>query len=215
MERITLPDPRPLDTTLLEALTARSSSLHESGTAPISLEEIGTLLGAGLGGKEKHRTRHYPSGGALYPIETYLIAVSLADAQPGVYHYDPTAHALERLWDLPEDFSMRRLVGKPHFISPSALLVFTSVWERSTAKYGDFAYTLALLEAGHMSENVLLVAAALGLEVRPMAGFDDQFVTELLDLDERFEQGVHSITLSKSDSTKPDHGPHFDAGSEE
>ncbi len=199
MDRVELPEPDPLSTILLsDALASRSSTLRESGEVPLSIRELSTVLGLALGKKGHLSTRKYPSGGALYPIETYLIANDLKDARPGIYHYHPSAHALERLWDLPPNFLMKRLVSKPDFLSPSILMVFTSVWARSSAKYGDLAYQHALLEAGHMSQNVLLVATALGIENRPMAGFDDDYTIELLDIDETLEQPVHSITLSKS-----------------
>jgi SagB-type dehydrogenase family enzyme len=77
------------------------------------------------------------------------------------------------------------------------MIVFTSVWNRSSAKYGDLAYQHALLEAGHMSENILLVAGALHIGTRPYAGFDDAILEQLLDLGDG-EQIVHTITVCKS-----------------
>ncbi|MCE9541249.1 SagB/ThcOx family dehydrogenase [Candidatus Kaiserbacteria bacterium] len=206
MRRIPLPEPAHLDITLPAALEKRSSSLEASGVEHISLEEIGTLLGHGLRRRDSSVNRNYPSGGALYPIETYLIAPSIKGLAGGIFHYHPTENALERLWDVPTDFSMKKLVGKPDFIVPTLLMVFTSAWTRSSAKYGDFTYTLALLEAGHMSENILLLAGAIGLEVRPMAAFNDNRIIELLDIDERDEQPVHTITFSKSSASHPSAG---------
>jgi len=72
------------------------------------------------------------------------------------------------------------------------------VWKRSSPKYGDLAYQHALLEAGHMSENILLVGCALDLEVRPHAGFDDFTTCTTLDLDEEEEQAVHYGYLCKT-----------------
>lgn len=202
MERISLPAPEATTMSLSSALSARHSTVRESGTIPLSLQEMSTVLGHALQKHTARLNRNYPSGGALYPIETYIVATMLLDGKSGIYHYHPTAHALERLWGLPDTFSMRRLVERPEFLSPSVLILFTSVWERSSAKYGDLAYQHALLEAGHMSENVLLLATALGLDARPYAGFNDDMSTELLDLDEHTEQAVHSITLSKGATTR-------------
>ena len=198
MERIILPSPASLSRSLEDALNERVSTMREGGTEPLSLTDYGTLLGHALKQRPESLHRNYPSGGALYPIETYLIATSFEGASAGVYHYHPSAHALERLWDLPRTFDMTKLVPQPDFLLPSAVLIFTSVWKRSSAKYGDFTYSLSLLEAGHMSENILLVAGALGLESRPMAGFSDQLAAELLDIETELEQSVHSITLSKN-----------------
>jgi SagB-type dehydrogenase family enzyme len=143
----------------------------------------------------------------LYPIETYLITGALEGHGASVFHYEPTVHALERLLELPHDFDMKTLAKRPDSLRVSSLIVFTSVWARSSAKYGDLTYAHALLEAGHMSENILLVSTALGLRTRPMAGFDDALVTNILDLDEDCEQAVHSITISghASDHVEQEH----------
>ena len=91
--------------------------------------------------------------------------------------------------------TIKELARHPEDLLFSSLLIFTAVWKRSSAKYGDFTYTLALLEAGHMSENVILTAGALDLRTRPMAGFDDDRILSLLDLDPEEEQPVHTITM--------------------
>ncbi len=195
MPRIVLPAPTAISDSLTAVLEKRHSC-RDCGPAALSLQECSTLLGSALKGRGNGADRNYPSGGALYPIETYLITTALEGLAPGIFHYHPTAHALERLWDLPTGFDMKDAVGKPEDLRPTSLLVFTSVWKRSSAKYGDFSYPLALLEAGHMSENIVLISAALGLCACPMAGFEDQVVNKLLDIGET-EQAVHSITLGR------------------
>jgi SagB-type dehydrogenase family enzyme len=191
-----------LDTTLSGTLENRHSA-GDSGNPeiPTTLEEFGTLLGLSFRGRHDGR-RNYPSGGALYPIETYLVSTKMGSEIPAVFHYNPTKHALEKLWELPRNFDMKTIARRPDSLPLSTLIVFTSVWKRSSAKYGDLSYIHALLEAGHMSENVLLVGCALDLQVRPYAGFDDTLIAQLLDLDEGEEQVVHSITLCKKGEVK-------------
>lgn len=148
--------------------------------------------------REGTAQRTYPSGGALYPIETYLVVSKEGGVGPGVFHYNPTDHALERLWDLPANIEAEDLVTRPdERLHASALVVLTSLWERSAGKYGDFAYVLALLEAGHVSQNLLLAATALGLGTRPIAAFDEPALETLLDLDAMREQVVQTIILAK------------------
>ncbi|HUO50665.1 MAG TPA: SagB/ThcOx family dehydrogenase [Candidatus Paceibacterota bacterium] len=202
MPHIALPTPVRLATTLADTLHKRRSADSGDPEIPVSLSEIGTLFGLALG-KRANGSRNYPSGGALYPIETYLISTALESETPGVFHYNPTEHALERLLDLPDHFDMKSIARHPESLPLSSLIVFTSLWHRSSAKYGDLTYQHALIEAGHMSENILLVACALGLGVRPYAGFEDDRIAELLDLEEGSEQTVHTITLCKgvSDAT--------------
>ena len=199
MLQVSLPEPEPLTTTLSDALLNRRSRSTGNADMPVTLREMGTLLGLSLRkhAPDIHHGRRYPSGGGLYPVETYLISTALESQTPAVFHYNPTTHALERLWNLPPNFRMNDIAKRPENLSISGMLVFTGVWKRSSAKYGDLAYLHTLIEAGHMSENVLLSGCALGLSMRPYAGFDDNLIISLLDLDEEQEQPVHTVTLCK------------------
>jgi SagB-type dehydrogenase family enzyme len=149
-----------------------------------------------LHGKSKHH-RHYPSGGALFPIETYVIAGALREREElrGVFHYHPTDHALERLLTVQTPFPIDPYVRLEPDLHPASLIVFTSVWDRSEVKYGSFAYNLALFEVGLMSQNILLMTTAIGLRARPILGFNDGPIAELLDLDTAYEQPVLAIVL--------------------
>jgi len=197
MTQIALPEPLALDARLEETLKNRHSAQEGDATVPLTLQECGTLLGLSLRKRPNESRRNYPSGGGLYPVETYLISTALESQTPAVFHYNPSEHALERLWDVPEYFDIKNIAKHPESLTLSTLIVFTGVWERSSAKYGELAYLHALLEAGHMSENILLVGTALNLNVRPYAGFSDERVAKLLDIDEDNEQTVHSITVCK------------------
>ena len=195
MQEIALPEPRNLEVSLADVLQRRKSYSGGKSDGALTLEEWGTLFGLALGKHEKSLRRHYPSGGTLYPIETYIVT-RLQNDTFTLFHYNPSLHAFEVLWDLDPAFDIKQLVRKPDDLLFSSLIIFTSCWRRSSAKYGDFTYTPALLEAGHMSENVLLVATALGLPSRPMAAFDDEKIIEILDLDPDYEHPVHTVVIS-------------------
>lgn len=197
MELVALPEPEALRMPLDAALKMRASA-QTCNTAPLSRGELGTLLGHALRTNGAAH-RPYPSGGARFPIETYFAGSLAQEAETAAFHYRPDLHALERLWNLPRDIEFDSLVphGKPDEFQCSGLLIFTSVWERSAAKYGDFAYPLSLLEAGHAAQNILLAAAALDLPARPMGGFDDERIARILDLNEEAEQPAHAIALGK------------------
>lgn len=199
MEKLLLPPVEKLSSTLSDVIGKRSSYItcKDGAHPPVSLQLMSTLLGTALGGRENSSHRNYPSGGGLYPIETYVVTEALVESEPAVFHYNPTEHCLEKLWSLPVNIDLKSLVKKPRELHFQTLIILTSVWKRSSAKYGDFTYTLALLEAGHMSENILLTATAVGLSARPMAGFDDDLIVKLLDIDPTEEQPVHTITLCR------------------
>ena len=197
MNRIELPQPAELSMTLTETLQKRASYLESPHSGNITVNEWGTLLGNALKQRSESTHRPYPSGGGLYPIETYLLSSGIDESSPSAFHYNPSDHVLENLWPLPHNFDLKEIVRHPEELFFSHLVVFTSVWQRSSKKYGDFTYLLGLLETGHMSQNILLTATALGLRARPMGWFLDQKIAELLDLDEEEEQAVHVIALAK------------------
>jgi SagB-type dehydrogenase family enzyme len=196
MEKILLPQPEHLNATLADVLERRTSYERGSAQGALSLQEWGTLLGLSLKKRAGTTKRNYPSGGGLYPIETYLITTIREDLTPAVFHYNPSEHALEKLWPVPADFDIKQLSARPEDLFFSSLVIFTSLWKRSSTKYGDFSYTLALLEAGHMAENVLLAATALRSQARGTAYFDDDLIASLLDFDIENEQVIHCIAIS-------------------
>lgn len=195
MQQIHLPPAIPTTQSLGESLRERRSYFGGSMDTTLTQEELGSLLGSALGKHSESGRRHYPSGGALYPVETYLLTNTFGNNS--VFHYNPTTHTLEKLLDLPAEFDIKKLARSPEDLFFSSMIIFTSVWARSSAKYGDLSFLHTLLEAGHMSQNILLTATALGLQSRPYAGFDDEEISKLLDLRTEREQIVHTVLLSR------------------
>jgi len=193
MPRIPLPAPVRVECPLSDSLALRTSLRDCTNARLFSVAEIGTLLGTALGTRADDWSRQYPSAGALFPVETYLIGECIAGYPSSAFHYHPKAHALEYLWDIPGSDVARVVTGT---ITPRTpvVVILTALWGRSSAKYGDFAYSHALMEAGHMAQNILLVGGALGIGTRPFAAFDDALVSELLDLRDG-EQPVYGVLL--------------------
>lgn len=191
--QIALPKPH-LHATLTETMEARSSYRTCTENKPFSLDSLGAMFLYGLGQRgEQHRT--YPSGGARFPIESYLLCRIAGNENMHAYHFQPERGVLEELWKLPDGFSIRSLMSPPIDYTPCGMLIFTAVWWRNAQKYGDFSYNLSLLEAGHMGQNVALVCQALSIGTVPMKGYADGKIEELLDLDVREERPVYSLLL--------------------
>ena len=194
MPRVALPAEPKLSENLEETLKKRRSSRGFSGE--MALTELGALLRNALGNRK--RTRPYPSGGGLYPIETYVLVRKVKKLEQGVYHFRPDLNVLEYLWKLPSE---AKFFTKPNWLAwaddTAATIIFTGLWNRNYEKYRDFGYYLGMLEAGHMAQNVLLAAATLNLEACPIAGFDDPTIVSLLDIDEKIEQPVYTVALGK------------------
>lgn len=176
---------------LEEALQRRRSHHHFAGT-PVRTADLATLLALGDGlvarqsgedGAEFH-LRTAPSGGGLYPVETFCLVFDVEGVPPGVYFYQPLEHRLACL--APGDCRSKLIPAcnlDREIRHAGFCLALSVVLPRSSFKYGQRAYRFALLEAGHIAQNVLLTAEGLGLGALPIGGFFDDDVNRLLRLD--------------------------------
>jgi SagB-type dehydrogenase family enzyme len=146
--------------------------------------------------------RAYPSGGALYPLEIYVLAFKVKGLHTGIYHYSSIDHYLE---EIGPNVGRKRL-GEIVFADgmekdTSVALVLASVFHRTMIKYGDRGYRLILLETGHLGQNILLTAVSQGLAVCPIAGFLDDDLNNSLGLD-GVEESVQYVFLLGKDVMK-------------
>lgn len=189
-----LPPPRQPRCSLWRALDSRRSRRDFHGSA-LPRRALATLLDAGYGMRSANR-RTVPSGGALYPLELHVAAHSVESVDAGVYRYDPHRHALEEL--APQDPWPRLEAACPFpglLDGAAAALLVLAVFGRTRFKYGQRGYRFALLEAGHVVQNVVLAATALDLPALPLGGFYDAQVDTLLDADGVEESVVYGVVL--------------------
>ncbi len=182
-----------LEETLDQAIRGRRSRREFAGPSP-SPAELGTLLARGYGvcgARRDVAARTVPSGGGLYPLDVYVLQFPEGTISEGVYHYHVGRHSLQRLSAHCERRRLELASIYPEIVAQASLLLVVAVdMPRTRAKYGERAYRLALLEAGHVSQNLYLVAQALGLGIVALDGFYDDAVHAVLDLD-----GVSEIAV--------------------
>ena len=186
-----LPPPGPLPLALDAALAQRRTR-RRFGEGPLDLSTLATLLGhsAGLTGEEtlpsgaRRALRAAPSAGGLYPVELYLVARAVESLPAGTYHYAPRAHALAELsrGDPIEALSRACFYGDS-LRQSSLVILYSLALGRTLRKYGDRGYRYALLDLGHLAQNMALVAEGLGLGMMTTCGFYDDRVNALLGLD--------------------------------
>jgi SagB-type dehydrogenase family enzyme len=185
--RIVLPafDPsRPMS--LDKALDERRSIRKYNGE-PISLGQLGYLIWASTG---IHRADHgyefrtAPSAGALYPIETYVVAHGVRKLDPGVYHYAIRNHELEQLktGDM-RDVIAAAALGQGMCATAAAVFVWTAIFPRSKWKYDQRAYRYVYLDAGHIAQNLALAAVSLGLGTCQIGAMFDDEVNKIVAVD--------------------------------
>jgi len=181
---VPLPPPRRTgDESLYAALAARRS-VRQFASRPLALADLGQMLWAAQGVTSPAGGRTAPSAGARYPLELFAAAGNVTDLAPGVYRYRPASHDLVRQADGDRRAALADAVGQPSPGQAAAVLVFTAVYERTTARYGDRGVRFVHFEVGLATENACLAAAAMGLGSVVVGAFRDEQITQVVGLRE-------------------------------
>ncbi|MEX0920270.1 MAG: SagB/ThcOx family dehydrogenase [Candidatus Pacearchaeota archaeon] len=190
------PLPKVGDGYLQKILQSRES-IREFSDQPMSLEEISRLLNSCsiLDYSRDPERRTYPSAGARFPIEIYMIGYNIEGLNKGAYHFNVDNCSLETLLEKDLENRQGEIMGT-NIINPAATLALTSVISRSEVKYRHKALPFSYLEAGHMGQNIVLSAAENGIGACPVSGFVDDALIQILDLTEG-EIPVYTINVGK------------------
>ena len=191
---ISLPKTKVADMAFDRILEKRKSMRNFSNIR-CSLETVSKLLSSckatreGVVSKDVVlRFRPYPSPGALYPSEIYVALVGVEGQSPSICHFDPIGFRLTPVQDF-QDIDADRFwsaVGadrNEEVKNCSVCIVITSLFERTIAKYGPLGYRFALLESGIVLQQLILSATACELGSLPWAGYFDDELNELINVD--------------------------------
>jgi SagB-type dehydrogenase family enzyme len=203
-----LPPPEPVPAALGEAISQRASC-RRFADVTLPLPRLSTLLQHGYGLGEPYGlanwtafNRPVPSGGGCYPLELYLFARRVDGLEEGTYHYCVQKHALELLGPAPSPITINELfLGQPWLMAAQAVVVVTGVPARLLHRYGERGYRYLLLEAGHVGQNLTLVASATGCASLCLGGFFDDELARLLGLDPRVELPIYAVAIGVPEST--------------
>lgn len=166
-----------------EAIKSRRT-LRDFRAASLILGDLAQLLWAAQGITAHNGfKRAAPSAGALYPMDVYTIVgeEGVEELQPGLYHYRPRDHGILRIAhdDLRKELARASLSQMWMAQAPINLLI-TAEYDRVTVKYGNRGVRYAMIEAGHIAQNIFLQAEALGLGAGIVGAFEDQAVIKAL-----------------------------------
>lgn len=181
--RVSLPPVESKGELSLEEALKLRRSVREFRRRSLALEDLSQLLWAAQGITARGGFRTAPSAGALYPLELYVVAGDVEGLSAGVYRYQPKTRELVHVTngDLRKPLASAAL-GQEWVRRAPAVLAITSVYQRSTRKYGRRGHRYAHMEVGHVAQNVYLQAAARGLGTVFVGAFDDEEVQEVLNL---------------------------------
>lgn len=206
-----------LDAPLLRCMRDRRSSRAFDPAKEISLASLGDCLFAGLGivgwfdsgtpGEAPLPLGMTPSGGARNPYDAYVRVARVSSLAPGIHHYSGADHSLQL--ESAAQPSLGELLGGQDWFDDAAVVIFlVAHFERTAWKYTHpGALRVVLLEAGHIAQNVLLVASARGLAAAPTCALSDSPIERALGLDPAVESAVYAIALGMPGSVASEVDP--------
>lgn len=176
--RVALPRLRPRRLCALDQALVSRRSARELGTALPQREAIARVLLFGHAVHGAEARGPVPSAGGLQALELYLVrtdgdGVAPGDwLTPGVYHYDRVGHFLSRLRDdAPRGAWLGRLPSMELIRGGALFFLLVGDGPRVAAKYGERGLRFLLLEAGHLMQNLCVLASSVGLGIVPLGGF--------------------------------------------
>lgn len=202
--RLALPDTAdtPLDALLAQRVTCRNFD----PARPLPLPAVATMLkrvyGARGGGEVTGVSllkKGVPSAGGLHPVDAWLLVRQVDGLAPGLYHYHPTAHALEPVKALEaaeaDALALRFVAGQTWFAAAPVQVILAARFRRNFWKYRGHAkaYRAVILDAGHLSQAQYLAATELGLAAFITAAINEGEIERTLGL-EPMREGVLAVT---------------------
>jgi len=156
----------------------------------VTAEELSYLLWATQGVQratdDGYATfRPVPSAGARHPFETHLAVNNVDTLTAGLYRYLPLSHQLVRTSeasDLPDRLTAAAL-GQGFVGHCAACFLWSCVPYRGEWRYRHHAHKVALLDAGHIGQNLSLACEAMSLGTCMIGAYDQQAIDALLGLD--------------------------------
>jgi SagB-type dehydrogenase family enzyme len=186
------------------ALTRARRSSRDYGGLGMSRTDFDALLSCACGvtgempwsGREV-KLRAYPSSGALYAVEIYPVVFRVEGMEEAVYHFRVLEETLERVRNIDRGrFVTAALpVEREMVTNAAAMICLTGVFPRHERKYGQGGYRMMVAEAGHVSQNLILAATALGLSARPFGGVFDSLLNQELGLNDAEESFLLAVLV--------------------
>lgn len=186
---------------------------------PMSLLQLSFLLWSTQGVKDVRGNsyatlRTVASGGARHGFETYLYVQNVDGLKPGLYHYLPMGHQLEFLGELGNatEIVTNSLCGQSWGAKANVVFYWSFVPYRCEWRYGIYAHRPALIDAGHVCQNLYLACTALGMGTCAIAAFDIEICNKMFELDGEEEFVIYAApvgSIKASDIEKEQAFYHF------
>jgi SagB-type dehydrogenase family enzyme len=171
---------------------ARRRTCRDFAPQPIDSEQLAAILFAGCGITGLFRdpvlgeqpVKMTPSGGARNPFEAYVYVARVKGVPSGVYHYAGMSHSLGLIAAAPLPPASKLVADQLWFDDAAAVVFLAADFERTAWKYRHpNAYRVVLIEAGHIGQNMAVIAASMSIGSAPTCAIRDSLMEEILNLD--------------------------------
>ena len=172
---------------LFETLESRRT-IREYSSESLKKWELSLMLhytqGVSDEGKAPH-LRIVPSAGALHPFETYIVVNRVDGLESGIYRYLPLDHALVReKCHIGDNESIAAACRRPELVTGSAVtFIWIAVPDRILWKFNSRGWRYLFIEAGHICQNLYLIATALGCGTCAIGSYRDDEMNCALAID--------------------------------
>jgi SagB-type dehydrogenase family enzyme len=170
----------------VEEAIFRRRSKREYLDKPLDGLHLSQLLWASQGITEQRwGLRAAPSAGGTYPLEIYAVVGEgcVGGLGAGIYKYDPKEHSVVLVASGDHRIQLSSAaLGQQWVAKAPVSIIVTAVYERTTRIYGRRGVRYVDMEAGHVGQNVYLIATAMGLGAVVVGAFDDEQVSNVLKL---------------------------------
>jgi SagB-type dehydrogenase family enzyme len=202
---ISLPKPEEISTPPLELRSAIESrrSIREYASDPLTQQELAYLLWCTQGIVERHEPyatfRNVPSAGGRHAFETYLLVNRVSGLEPGLYRYLAFSHHLMPIEISPgmADKVMEACLRQSIVKDSAVTFIWSCVIYRMAWRYSERAYRLVHLDAGHVCQNLYLVAEQINCGACAIGAFDDELMARLLGIDGVDEFVIYCATVGR------------------
>ncbi len=189
----------------LAAIARQTAGGNETASRRLDRRTVATVcyLAAGITQEveqrgQTHRFRAASCTGNLHHIDLYLVCGELPGLPAGVYHFEPTAFALDRLRDGDYRGVIADATGDWALAGDAPITaVLTSTWWRNAWKYGERTYRHAFWDGGTVMANLLATAHALDYRAAAGCGFVDDALAELLGIDPADEAPIATAPIGR------------------
>ena len=177
-------------------------SIRKFTDEPLSLDDLAYACYMTQGIKElreKNTFRTVPSAGARHAFETLILVNNVSRLKPGLYRYIATKH---KLGLISEDENLKERVleaslGQKMVVSSAVTFIWYANAYRMTYRYQNRGYRYLFLDAGHVMQNLYLIASQIQSGTCAVAAYDDDLMNKVLGLDGEDRFVIYMAPLGK------------------